>query len=55
MTPTLIGYVRMLQQHQSGEHTIVGLAELFSVSRAMVYRVLERRKTTVSSSTRAGQ
>lgn len=45
----------LLQQHQSGEHTIADLAELFSVSRATVYRVLERQKTTVSSSTRAGQ
>ncbi|MGW4327150.1 recombinase family protein [Nocardia sp. NPDC004573] len=45
----------LLQQHQSGEHTIADLAELFSVSRATVYRVLERQKTTVSSSTWAGQ
>ncbi|WP_181721708.1 recombinase family protein [Nocardia gipuzkoensis] len=40
---------------KSGEHTIADLAELFSVSRATVYRVLERQKTTVSSSARAGQ
>ncbi|WP_159840488.1 recombinase family protein [Nocardia sp. CY41] len=45
----------LLQQHRSGEHTIADLAELFSVSRATVYRVLERQKTTVSSSSRAGQ
>lgn len=31
-----------VQQRQSGEHTIADLAELFSVSRATVYRVLER-------------
>ncbi|MBT2364062.1 helix-turn-helix domain-containing protein [Streptomyces sp. ISL-10] len=31
-----------VQQHQSDEHTIADLAELFSVSRATVYRVLER-------------
>lgn len=45
----------VLQQHRSGEHTIADLAEPFSVSRATVYRVLERQKTTVSSSSRAGQ
>jgi DNA invertase Pin-like site-specific DNA recombinase len=32
----------LVQQHRSGEHTIADLAELFSVSRATVYRVLER-------------
>ncbi|MGW1412249.1 recombinase family protein [Streptomyces sp. NPDC002403] len=34
----------LVQQHQSGEHTIAGLAELFSVSRATVYRVLGRHR-----------
>lgn len=46
---------QLLQQHRSGEHTIADLAELFSVSRATVYRVPDRQKTTVSSSTRTGQ
>lgn len=40
----------LLQQHRSGEHTIADLAELFSVSRATVYRVLERQKTTGAES-----
>ncbi|RVU27665.1 recombinase family protein [Streptomyces antnestii] len=34
----------LVQQHQSGEHTIADLAELFSGSRATVYRVLERHQ-----------
>jgi transposase len=33
-------------QHRSGEHTIADLAELLSVSRATVYRVLERAGRT---------
>ncbi|WP_063020690.1 recombinase family protein [Nocardia niwae] len=45
----------LIPRHQSGEHTIADRGELFSVSRATVYRVLERQKPTVSSSTRAGQ
>ncbi|MCX4391455.1 helix-turn-helix domain-containing protein [Streptomyces sp. NBC_00053] len=32
----------LIKEHRSGEHTIADLAELFSVSRATVYRVLER-------------
>ena len=37
----------LVAQHRSGEHTIADLAELFSVSRATVYRVLERAQHTV--------
>jgi DNA invertase Pin-like site-specific DNA recombinase len=36
----------LVAQHRSGEHTIADLAELFSVSRATVYRVLERAQHT---------
>ncbi|MFB6985268.1 recombinase family protein [Streptomyces sp. NPDC056178] len=36
----------LVKEHRSGEHTIADLAELFSVSRATVYRVLERSRTT---------
>jgi DNA-binding MarR family transcriptional regulator len=32
------------QLHQAGEHNIADLAELFSVSRPTVYRVLKRGK-----------
>jgi DNA invertase Pin-like site-specific DNA recombinase len=32
----------LVQLHQDGQHTIAELAELFSVSRLTVYRVLER-------------
>ncbi|MPY54952.1 recombinase family protein [Streptomyces acidicola] len=39
----------LVQQHQSGEHTIADLAELFSVSRATVYRVLERHQTSAAT------
>ncbi|TQJ92559.1 DNA invertase Pin-like site-specific DNA recombinase [Streptomyces sp. SLBN-31] len=42
----------LFQQHQSGEHTI---AELFSVSRATVYRVLERHQNAATPSTPGGQ
>ncbi len=45
----------LVQQHQSGEHTIADLAELFSVSRATVYRVLERHQNTPAPSTSGGQ
>ena len=45
----------LVLQHQSGEHTIADLAELFSVSRATVYRVLERHQKTVTSPTSEGQ
>lgn len=37
-----------------GEHTIADLAELFSVSRATVYRVLERHQTSVHRQHPAG-
>ncbi|MEU4038699.1 helix-turn-helix domain-containing protein [Streptomyces collinus] len=36
----------LVEQHSTGEHSIADLAELFSVSRATVYRVLERARTT---------
>ncbi|MGQ4405243.1 recombinase family protein [Streptomyces hayashii] len=45
----------LVQQHQSGEHTIADLAELFSVSRATVYRVLERHQNASAPSTAGGQ
>lgn len=45
----------LVQQHQSGEHTIADLAELFSVSRATVYRVLERHQNAPAPSTPCGQ
>lgn len=32
----------LVKEHESGEHSTADLAELFSVSRATVYRVLER-------------
>jgi DNA invertase Pin-like site-specific DNA recombinase len=35
----------LVEQHHTGQHTIADLAELFSVSRATVYRVLERAAT----------
>ncbi|NHI12033.1 site-specific DNA recombinase/resolvase [Streptomyces sp. KO7888] len=34
----------LVEQHATGEHSIADLAELFSVSRATVYRVLERAR-----------
>jgi len=34
----------LLKLHEAGEHNIAELAELFEVSRATVYRVLERAK-----------
>lgn len=36
----------LVEQHAIGEHSIADLAELFSVSRATVYRVLERARTS---------
>jgi predicted DNA-binding protein YlxM (UPF0122 family) len=36
----------LVQLHQGGKHTIAELAELFSVSRPAVYRVLERARGT---------
>ncbi|KPI10535.1 Resolvase helix-turn-helix domain protein [Actinobacteria bacterium OV450] len=35
----------LVKQHATGEHSIADLAELFSVSRATVYRVLDRAST----------
>ncbi|MFD8381753.1 helix-turn-helix domain-containing protein [Streptomyces sp. NPDC059679] len=34
-----------VKEHHSGEHTIADIAELFSVSRATVYRVMECAET----------
>ena len=39
----------LVQLHQGGKHTIAELAELFSVSRPTVYRVLERARGTSTS------
>jgi DNA invertase Pin-like site-specific DNA recombinase len=39
----------LVQLHQSGKHTIAELAELFSVSRPTVYRMLERARGTSTS------
>ena len=35
---------QLVTQHESQEHTIADLAEIFSVSRPTVYRVLERAR-----------
>lgn len=45
----------LVKEHRGGEHTIADLAELFSVSRATVYRVLERHQTSVAPSKSGGQ
>jgi DNA invertase Pin-like site-specific DNA recombinase len=37
----------LVQLHHAGEHSIADLAEMFSISRATVYRTLERSTTTV--------
>ena len=39
----------LVQLHQSGQHTIAELAELFSVSRPTVHRALERARGTSTS------
>jgi DNA invertase Pin-like site-specific DNA recombinase len=39
----------LVQLHTAGGHTIAELAELFSVSRPTVYRVIERHRTRTSS------
>jgi DNA invertase Pin-like site-specific DNA recombinase len=39
----------LVKEHEIGEHTIADLAELFSVSRATVYRVLERAQKAKSA------
>lgn len=41
----------LIKEHRSAEHTIADLAELFSVSRATVYRVLESGGSQESSRT----
>ncbi|MFB6576627.1 MULTISPECIES: recombinase family protein [unclassified Streptomyces] len=45
----------LVRQHQCGEHTIADLAELFSVSRTTVCRVLERHQNASAPSTSGGQ
>jgi Helix-turn-helix domain of resolvase len=40
--------------HATGEHPITGLAEMFSVSRPTVYRVLGNRTGTAARTTAAG-
>jgi DNA invertase Pin-like site-specific DNA recombinase len=44
----------LVKEHRSGEHTIADLAELFSVSRATVYRVLERHQTSAAAPSFSG-
>ena len=39
----------LVQLHEAGQHNIAELAELFSVSRPTVYRVLERARPQASS------
>jgi DNA invertase Pin-like site-specific DNA recombinase len=39
-------HAHLVQLHGAGEHSIADLAEMFSVSRATVYRVLERNTGT---------
>jgi DNA invertase Pin-like site-specific DNA recombinase len=39
----------LVQLHTAGSHTIAELAELFSVSRPTVYRVLERHRASTST------
>jgi predicted DNA-binding protein YlxM (UPF0122 family) len=36
----------LVRMHDTGEYSIAELGELFTVSRATVYRVLERRRIT---------
>ncbi|MFG1687840.1 recombinase family protein [Nonomuraea sp. NPDC049269] len=43
------------RMHASGEYTIADLAELFSVSRPTVYRVLERHQSAPAPSPSVGQ
>lgn len=45
----------LVEPHHSGKHTIVELAELFTVSRPTVCRVLERNRTLAASSAPAGR
>jgi resolvase-like protein/helix-turn-helix resolvase-like protein len=44
----------LLKLHKAGEHTIAELAELFSVSRATVYRELARRHPTARAPSHQG-
>jgi DNA invertase Pin-like site-specific DNA recombinase len=44
----------LVKLHTAGEHSISDLAELFSVSRATVYRVLDRARATTSTAAGAG-
>jgi DNA invertase Pin-like site-specific DNA recombinase len=43
----------LLQLHDAGKHTIADLADLFSVSRPTVYRVLDRSKTQTAAAAAA--
>jgi DNA invertase Pin-like site-specific DNA recombinase len=49
--PKLTGrqQAHLVQLHAAGEHTIAELAELFAVSRPTVHRVLERNRTSTTS------
>jgi DNA invertase Pin-like site-specific DNA recombinase len=49
--PKLTGrqQAHLVQLHAAGEHTTAELAELFTVSRPTVYRVLERNRTSTTS------
>ena len=45
--------VGLPQLHDAGEHTIADLADLFSVSRPTVYRVLDRVRTQAAGAAAA--
>ncbi|MDQ0906748.1 DNA invertase Pin-like site-specific DNA recombinase [Streptomyces canus] len=55
--PKLSAHQQMHQvrQHQSGEHAIADLAELFSVSGPTIYRVLERHPSAPAPPPSVGQ
>jgi DNA invertase Pin-like site-specific DNA recombinase len=40
----------LVRMHDTGEYSKADLAELFTVSRATVYRVLERHRSTTAAS-----
>ncbi|MEV0490170.1 DUF4158 domain-containing protein [Streptomyces atratus] len=44
--PVTRRHAHLAEQHATGQHSIADLAEQFSFSRATVYRVLERARTT---------